>query len=245
MVTKKQIKLVRDLHQKKYRNEYGLFAVEGIKIVKELIDGGFDTFKIFSTNFEIDKELNAPVEQVTETELKKMSSLTNNNGVIGIFYSRKGKANTTADWVLALDSIRDPGNLGTIIRLCDWYGIKHLVCSNDTVDCYNAKVLQATMGSIARVDVSYTDLPEFLKASELPIFGGFIGGQNVYNLEFPQKGILVMGNEANGISTEVANAINEKITIPQFGDLSTESLNVGTATAILLSEVRRTSLIQK
>ena len=143
------------------------------------------------------------------------------------------------DWVVVLDAVRDPGNLGTIIRLCDWFGIKQLICSIDTVDCYNPKVLQATMGSIARVDLVYTDLLEYLKNTDVPILGAFMDGTSVYQKELPQKGILVMGNEANGISKEVGELVSERVSIPQFGDPSTESLNVATATAILLSEIRR------
>lgn len=140
--------------------------------------------------------------------------------------------------ILALDKIRDPGNLGTIIRLCDWFGITDLVCSEDTVDLYNPKVLQATMGSITRVNVSYVDLNEFLSQTKLPIFGTFMNETNIYKTQLPQDGIIVMGNEANGISTEIEPLITDKITIPRFGN-PTESLNVATATAIILSEFRR------
>jgi len=140
---------------------------------------------------------------------------------------------------VALDAVRDPGNLGTIIRLCDWFGIKHLICSEDTVDCYNPKVLQATMGSIARVNMVYTDLEDFLKNTALPVYGAFMDGEVVYDKKLPPGGILVMGNEANGISSSVAKHTTERISIPQFGEATTESLNVATATAILLNEIRR------
>ncbi len=245
MVTKKQIRLVKDLQQKKYRNEHGLFVVEGIKIVKELVDEGLHPFKVFSSISSLQAELNVVVEFVSETELKKMSGLSTNNGVIGIFEMPKQSELADEDWILALDAVRDPGNLGTIIRLCDWFGIRQLVCSSDTVDCYNPKVLQATMGSIARVNIRYTNLVEYLAKSELPIFGTFINGPNIYDRDFPKTGILVMGNEANGISREIENAVNERIAIPQFGNETTESLNVATATAIFLSELRRTSFIRK
>jgi TrmH family RNA methyltransferase len=144
--------------------------------------------------------------------------------------------------ILALDAVRDPGNLGTIIRLCDWFGIEHLVCSNTTVDCYNPKVVQATMGSLSRVQIDYVDLEAFLKTSKTQKFGTFMDGTNVYQTELPQNGILVLGNEANGISASIEMVINQKISIPRFGNLqATESLNVATATAILLSEFCRRS----
>jgi TrmH family RNA methyltransferase len=142
--------------------------------------------------------------------------------------------------IVALDAIRDPGNLGTIIRLCDWFGVQQLICSEDTADCYNPKVVQATMGSLARVQIHYVSLLEFFEATDLPIYGGFMDGKNVYSEKLPKDGIIVMGNEANGISEEIIQKITHKITIPRFGNLQkTESLNVATATAILLSEFRR------
>jgi TrmH family RNA methyltransferase len=145
--------------------------------------------------------------------------------------------------IVALDAIRDPGNLGTIIRLCDWFGIQQLICSNETVDVYNPKVVQATMGSISRVNVSYINLEDFISTTSLPVFGTFMNGENIYSTTLPQEGIIVMGNEANGISKEVENSIQNRLTIPRFGTLQkTESLNVATATAIILSEFRRVSL---
>ena len=245
MVTKKQIRLVRDLQQKKYRNEHGLFVAEGVKIVKELLDAGFESLGIYSSISGMGKELDVEVSAVDQAVIKKMSALTNPNGLIGVFKIKESKEIDTQDWILALDAVRDPGNLGTIIRLCDWYGIRQLVCSPDTVDCYNPKVLQATMGSIARVNIAYTDLTVFLEKYEQPIYGAFMDGSNVYGQNLPQKGVLVMGNEANGISEGVETRVNEKIAIPQFGKPTTESLNVASATAILLNEVRRNSLIRK
>jgi TrmH family RNA methyltransferase len=143
--------------------------------------------------------------------------------------------------VVALDGIRDPGNLGTIIRLCDWFGIETLLCSNDTVDCYNPKVVQATMGSITRVTISYVDLELVLKNNiDQPVVGTFLKGENIYMTQLPKSGILILGNEANGISEEVEKMVSQKLNIPRFGkSQSTESLNVATATAILLSEFRR------
>jgi TrmH family RNA methyltransferase len=143
---------------------------------------------------------------------------------------------------LALDNIKDPGNMGTIIRLCDWFGISKIICTEETVDIYNPKVVQATMGSLARVQVEYTNLTAYLKATDLEIFGTFMDGENIYKKELPTSGILVMGNEANGISSEIEKLITQKIAIPRFGNLQqTESLNVATATAIFLSEFKRSN----
>ena len=142
--------------------------------------------------------------------------------------------------VLVLDDIKDPGNLGTIIRLCDWFGVEQLVCSNETVDCYNAKVVQATMGSLTRVSIIYEELIPFFKNTSLPVYGALLDGKNVYKSKLPKDAILVMGNESNGISTAIIDLIPNKITIPRFGNLQqTESLNAATATAILLSEFKR------
>lgn len=238
MVTKNQIKLVVSLKQKKYRSQHGLFVVEGEKTVNELLQWGMKPYKLFVDNSQRTQGFEE-AELVPKAALKQMSSLTNPSGVLGVFYMPEPKKMDDSDWVVALDAIRDPGNLGTIIRLCDWFGIKHLICSEDTVDCYNPKVLQATMGSIARVNMVYMDLGDFLKNTALPVYGAFMDGEAVYGKELPPNGILVMGNEANGISTAVAQQVAERVSIPQFGENTTESLNVATATAILLNEIRR------
>ena len=174
-----------------------------------------------------------------------MSSKKKASGVLGLFAIPKPVKKKRKGWVLVLDSVRDPGNLGTIVRLCDWFGITQLVCSKDTVDCYNPKVLQATMGSIARVDIVYEDLERFLSHCEPPIMGTFMGAEPVYGTHLPEYGVLVMGNEANGISSKIEAMVTKKIGIPQFGDNLAESLNVATATAVLLSEIRRAGFIQK
>ncbi|WP_431127262.1 TrmH family RNA methyltransferase [Flagellimonas flava] len=240
MVTKNQIKLVTSLQQKKYRSQHRLFVVEGKKSVGELLAEGLVPFKIF-----VDPGMKGmdfgDVVSATTRDLKQMSGQTTPSGVLGVFHMPEPKESKEADWIVALDAVRDPGNLGTIIRLCDWFGIKHLVCSPDTVDCYNPKVLQATMGSIARVQIDYMELLNFLKTTNLPVYGAFMDGETVYKEDIPKKGILVMGNEANGISKEVEQAIAKRVSIPQFGVKSAESLNVATATAILLNEIRRNS----
>jgi len=245
MVTKKQMKIVKNLLQKKYRIEYGLFAVEGIKIVNELLSEGFDPYLILSDSAKIADFIDSQVQVIPFEELKKASNLHKSNGVIGVFKIPEIEPLIDSDWVLALDAVRDPGNLGTIIRLCDWFGIRQLVCSEDTVDCYNPKVLQATMGSIARVKIQYTDLRVFLEKCSQPVFGTYMQGENIYQINIPEKGILVLGNEASGISQEITAIIEKRMTIPQFGEQTTESLNVATAASIVLSEIRRIALIQK
>ncbi|WP_127138412.1 TrmH family RNA methyltransferase [Flagellimonas oceanensis] len=238
MVTKNQIKLVVSLKQKKYRSQHGLFVVEGEKVVNELLGAGMKPFKVFVDDIGLvgsSKE----VEVVSEKDMKQMSNLKKPNGVLGVFHMVQPKEGIANDWIVALDAVRDPGNLGTIIRLCDWFGIKQLVCSADTVDCYNPKVLQATMGSIARVNISYLDLAVFLGRTKLPVYGAYMDGKPIYEADLGGKGILVMGNEANGISDRVEKFISERISIPQYGSVTTESLNVATATAILLNEIRR------
>ncbi len=240
MITKHQIKLIKRLSQKKYRQQDHLFIVEGIKGINEFLSSGFELFQLFTTEAIFDAPESLTI-QITETELKKISSLVNPNTALAIFKIPEPQPINQEGLIVALDAIRDPGNLGTIIRLCDWYGITELVCSNTTVDCYNSKVVQATMGSLTRVNINYLNLDEFITEQNTEIFGAFMDGQNVYLQKLPQKGILVMGNEANGISKSIEDIVNKKISIPQFGTSKTESLNVATATAILLSEFKRNS----
>ncbi|WP_273272919.1 TrmH family RNA methyltransferase [Maribacter polysiphoniae] len=240
MVGKSQIKFIKSLLQKKYRNQYGMFVVEGLKTVQELLDSNFEAHIIYTVGDVLDNAEHINTELVSEQELKRLSNLKSPNKVLGVFKFPKEKPVDQQGWVLALDDVRDPGNLGTIIRLCDWFGIQHLVCSNNTVDCFNPKVLQATMGSITRVNIVYTDLVQFINESSLSVYGTFMDGDNVHTTSLPQKGILVMGNEANGISSAIEALVEHRISIPQFGDQRTESLNVATATAIFLNEIKRT-----
>lgn len=239
MVVKSQLKLIKSLHQKKYRSQHGLFFVEGIKVVTELLQAGFKPYCVLATDATLLKNEEIKVDQITEKDLQQISALKTANKILAVFYMPEIKSVDFSEWIVVLDDVRDPGNLGTIIRLCDWYDIKQLVCSKNTVDCYNPKVLQASMGSIARVALVYEDLETLLKGSEVPVYGSFMDGASVYSKNLPEKGILIMGNEANGISEEVNQFISQKIAIPQFGNKTTESLNVATATAILLNEIRR------
>ncbi|TWO33253.1 RNA methyltransferase [Seonamhaeicola sediminis] len=240
MLSKNQIKLITSLKQKKYRQQHGLFVVEGVKTIRELLQSNLELHSIYTTEtFNIDAKSEF---LISEVELKKISFLKTPNRALSIFKIPKSKSIDKTQLIVALDDVRDPGNLGTIIRLCDWFGIKDLVCSKETVDCFNPKVIQATMGSITRVNICYVDLIEFLSDSELTSFGAFMDGNSIYKIKIPSEGVLVMGNEANGISKEVESLVKKKISIPRFGELQeTESLNVATATAILLSEFRRSS----
>lgn len=240
MVSKNQIKLISGLQQKKYRIANRLFIAEGIKVIQELLVSNFELEHLYTTQNDFEAVLSAKKTVISETDLKKISALTTPNTCLAVFKIPSEKQIIENGLILALDSIRDPGNLGTILRLCDWFGIKQLVCTKETVDIYNPKVVQATMGSIARVNVNYIDLNDFVTRTKLPVFGTFMDGDNIYKTNLPKEGIIIMGNEANGISQDLEKIITNRLTIPRFGDLQkTESLNVATATAILLSEFRR------
>lgn len=237
-ISKAQIKLIRSLQHKKYRDELGLFVAEGQKCVEELKKG-----------FELVLEVTPG--NATEAEIAQMSGLKTPQGVIAVFKKRPETDNKrqTTDLTLALDGIQDPGNLGTIIRTCDWFGVRQIVCSKDTADCYNPKVVQATMGALTRVNLTYTDLPEWLAEQTCPIYGTLLEGKNMYQVlkEHPVTDnrspltVIVMGNEGNGISQEVRKVITHPILIPSYPSDSetSESLNVAIATAIVLAEYRR------
>lgn len=242
MVSKNQIKLIKSLSQKKGRQQNGLFSVEGIKGISEFLNSDYKLKNLFTTKsiFDAPKDL---ITEISEVELKKISALTNPNTALAIFEIPEQKIAQENGLIVALDDVRDPGNLGTIIRLCDWYGIKNLVCSLNTVDCYNSKVVQATMGSLTRVNIQYVELQDYLESRKVDIFGTFMAGENIYTSNLPTQGIIILGNEANGISEAIEAKVTRKITIPQFGTTkATESLNVANATAIVLSEFRRRTI---
>ncbi|MFD2564462.1 TrmH family RNA methyltransferase [Aquimarina rubra] len=242
MVSKNQKKLINSLHQKKYRKQHGLFVAEGKKVIHEFLEAGLKLHSIFTLDISYFETSSDHTYVVTETELKSISFLTTPQVALAVFHIPDAKPIDYQGLILALDDVRDPGNLGTIIRLCDWFGITNLICSEQTVDCYNPKVIQATMGSVTRVNIIYTHLHSFLiEQEEMPIYGTFMDGHTIYQEQLSQKGIIVMGNEANGISAEIEQLISKKIAIPRFGiTQKTESLNVATATAIILNEFRRT-----
>ena len=240
MLSKNQIKLITSLQQKKQRFANQLFFAEGIKVIQELVESNFELVHLYTTQNDFEEVSNDKKISITEGDLKKISTLSTPNSCLAVFKIPAEKKIIESGLILALDSIRDPGNLGTILRLCDWFGIDQIVCSKDAVDIYNPKVVQATMGSIARVNVNYIDLENFIGQTQLPVFGTFMQGSTIYKTDLPQEGIIVMGNEANGISPELEKLIKNRLTIPRFGSLQkTESLNVATATAIVLSEFRR------
>jgi RNA methyltransferase, TrmH family len=240
MVSKNQIKLITSLVQKKYRKEHQLFIAEGEKVIEELLQSNFELENLYCTKPMFFKVLEPIKNIVSDADLKKISALTTANDCLAVFKIPNQKEIQTSGLIVALDDIRDPGNLGTIIRLCDWFGITQILCSEQAVDIYNPKVVQATMGSIARVNINYLDLKTYLSETKAIIFGTFMDGENIYKKQLPQEGIIVLGNEANGICSEIEKSVTQKIAIPRFGNLQvTESLNVATATAIILSEFKR------
>lgn len=231
-ISKAQVKQIRSLQQKKYRDELGLFVAEGEKCVNEL-----------AKSFEL-VMLVREGENATRTEIEQMSGLRTPQGVIGVFKKPSAvshQPSASGDLILALDGIQDPGNLGTIIRTCDWFGVHEIVCSKDTADCYNPKVIQATMGALARVRIHYVDLPKWLASYDGPIYGTLLDGRNMYEKPLEKTGVIVMGNEGNGISAEVRKLITQPILIPSYPKKAetSESLNVSIATAIVLAEFRR------
>lgn len=240
MVSKNEIKLITSLAQKKYRNKHQLFVAEGVKVVNELLNSSFEIHHIYATEkFEnsIDEQI---ITYITDKELQKLSLLTTSQVVVGVFKIPEQKKLENGGLHIVLDTIQDPGNLGTIIRLSDWFGAAQLICSTETVDCYNPKVVQATMGSLGRIPILYTDIHAFLKNSKSPIYCSLLDGKNIYNTKLPKDVLLVMGNEANGVQKSIQDLATHKITIPRFGnDSKAESLNVAMATAVFLSEYNR------
>ena len=249
MLSKATLKLISSLEQKKYRKESGLFVAEGGKCVNDLIACGIRAERILATEEWLASnriEKNLPVTVVSEEELKRASFLRTPQGILALFKQPEHKIDNDAPakrLCLALDDVQDPGNLGTIVRIADWFGIEEIYCSTGCADIYNPKTVQATMGAIGRIRIFYTDLPLFLaKAKEnTPIYGTFLDGENMYDKSLEEKGIIVMGNEGKGISKECAQHIGERLFIPNYpaGRSTSESLNVSTATAIICSEFRR------
>ncbi len=214
--------------------------VEGNKVMRELRDSSFKIKDIFSTNPENIDFLKAAITEITESELRKLSFLQNPKDSIAVCYIKEQKYIEDCGFQLVLDGIQDPGNMGTLIRLADWFGMEQIVCSEDTVDFYNPKVIQASMGSFTRVNIVYTDLQKFLKESPNIAVGTDMTGENIYSYQKPDKINLIMGNEGNGMRPEIENLVKDKITIPRFGkSQSTESLNVSIAAGIILGQLFR------
>ena len=238
MISKSQIKLIRSLQQKKYRSKLKLFVAEGPKVINELLRAKFKLHSLYATVEDLFTGVHSEI--ISDEEISKISFLKNANNSVAVFTIPEQKKPKKEGITLLLDSIRDPGNLGTIIRLSDWFNVSNIICSLDSVDCFNPKVIQATMGSISRVSISYCDLTEYLSLSDLPVYAGTMDGKNIYKKKLPENAIVIVGNEANGISDALLNLTTHKIAIPRFGDNhQTESLNVAIATAILFSEFKR------
>ncbi|WP_299685094.1 RNA methyltransferase [uncultured Dokdonia sp.] len=249
MLSKSNSKRITGLLQKKYRQREGLFVAEGIKVINELLNSSFEVAAIYGldrTSLEIPVTHKDVFQVVTAAELKKVSFLKTPQTALALFKIPAQIKTTRQGITVVLDDVRDPGNLGTIIRLCDWFGVPNLICSSQTVDCYNPKVVQATMGSLSRIAVSYTNIAAYLKEEQRPIYGTFMDGATIYKATLPEEAVIVMGNEANGISDVIEQLVTHKIAIPRFGQLQkTESLNVATATAICLSEFKRGTSIER
>lgn len=242
MLSKNQIKYIQSLHQKKYRQQYGAFLVEGAKSVQEVILSDFQIEALITTeafykeNTRLIDRQRKPVEIVSVAELERIGTLESNNAALAVV---KTKENVpllaeSGEMALILDDIRDPGNLGTILRIADWYGVRKILCSETTADVYNPKVISASKGSFTRVNWWYGDIVDFLNQSSVNtsvVYGAFLDGKDVHTLPFQDSGYLIMGNESNGIRPEVEQYVTQKVTIPKYGDA--ESLNVGIATAVL------------
>jgi len=241
MVSDKQIKIIKSLKLKKNRIKHNLFVAEGDKTILELITAGFNINSLYSINRQIEGVKNSVI-QLSKPELNKISNLSNPKNSLGVFEIPKPKKINYNKLIIGLDNISDPGNLGTIIRLCDWFGIEDLICSFDTVDCYNPKVVQASMGSISRVNITYLDLQKTLENNSLKTYGTYMQGDSIFEIDEIKNGVILFGNEANGINPNLSKFIDKRLSIPRFGKLKkTESLNVANALSIVLSENARKS----
>ncbi|MCD8193652.1 MAG: RNA methyltransferase [Tannerellaceae bacterium] len=248
MLSKSKLKYIRSLERKKSRNELGVFVAEGNKLVADLLPF-FECELLIARSSWMATQGDIPAKElldVEEEDLHKASFLKTPQDVLGVFRQpawELAAADPSQQLVLALDGVQDPGNLGTIIRLADWFGIGHIVCSGDTADVFNPKVVQATMGALARVQVHYTNLEEFLSvnARQCPVYGTFLNGDNMYTKTLSDTGIIVMGNEGNGIRPEAGELITERLYIPNYPpeQATSESLNVAIATAVVCAEFRR------
>ena len=240
MITRAEILDIKALATKQGREDLGAFIAEGEKLVGEIRNSSLRIRRILQT-----KPIFAEGELISEKEMERISQLKTANSVLAVVEVPKHKlalADPTKNLVLSLDRIQNPGNLGTIIRLADWFGISDIVCSEDTADCFNPKVVQATMGAILRVRVHYTNLAKWLSShKDATIYGTFLEGENIYSAQLETSGVIVMGNEGQGISSEVAECVSHKLLIPPYpaDRCGSESLNVAVATAVICSEFRR------
>lgn len=249
MISKNQIKHIQSLHAKKNREAEGLFIIEGVKLVSEFISStAFKIKEVFATTEyskeygNVSRDNGIQLTEISEEELKRISLQTTPNKVLAVVYQKEQKPGSAlfgSPLTLYLDEIRDPGNLGTIIRIADWFGIHQVICSENTTELYNPKTLQASMGAILRVNVAYMSWQELQNhAKDLPVYGAVLNGNNIYTSAL-QKGILVIGNEANGISEQVLKKVTHPITIPAASNNGSESLNAANACAIICGEFFR------
>lgn len=248
MLSKNDIKTIKSLEKKKFRDQKGLFVAEGHKLVEELL-GIFECVLLSATDDWLrgKNQIRAErIEAVSSNELKCASLLRSPQDVLAVFRipdSRASMESASGNLVLALDGIQDPGNVGTIVRIADWFGIKDVFCSQDCADIYGPKAIQATMGALARVHVHYMNLPDAIKAlpSGTPVYGTFLDGDDIYRKDLTGKGVIVMGNEGNGISPIVGSLVSQRLYIPSWPgqEPTSESLNVAAATAVICAEFRR------
>ncbi len=245
MITKSTIKQVASLRQQKFRKELGLFTVEGRKMVSELLESHFETICLFATEAYCseNKISDSRLETVTEVQMQQMSGLDTPPGILAVAkIPKQNKALTEGDFILALDGISNPGNMGTIIRTAEWFGISGIICSSDCVEIWNPKVIQATMGSVFRMRIREASLPEYLeqaKEAGKVIYGALLQGENLFQLEKKKGGIIVIGSESHGIRSEVLPFITRPITIPRADGSATESLNASIAAAIIMAEMTK------
>ncbi|TKC03918.1 TrmH family RNA methyltransferase [Pedobacter frigoris] len=245
MLSKSQISFIKSLHQKKYRKENGIFIIEGIKSIVEFIQSSYQIHSIYYLaqyqSLLPSLPANIKLFEVNNAELDKISTLQTPQGIIALVHIPKSAVldlnALKGSFSLVLDGIQDPGNLGTIIRTADWFGFKNVICSNNTVEVYNPKTVQATMGSLSRVNTFYLDLQELLSQTKLPIFGAVLNGNSMYKTNWGNEGLVILGNEGQGISNEVMNLITNPVTIPRVG--GAESLNVAISAAILCADINR------
>lgn len=245
MLSKPLIRTITSLQYKKFRKENGLFIVEGAKSLTEFIRSDYFVQHIFYTPQAAAKlgkiPQNIKSDEVSEQELNRISALKTPQGVLGLVripdYPPLSPGQLRGKFHLVLDNIQDPGNLGTIIRTAEWFGFNHIICSSDAVDAYNPKAVQASMGSLARMHVYYTDIAQLAARAPVPVFGAVLDGTSLYETIFRGEGLIVLGNEGNGIRDEVLSHIEHRITIPRVGD--TESLNVAVSAALFCAELAR------
>ncbi|MDR2914325.1 MAG: RNA methyltransferase [Tannerella sp.] len=247
MLSKAKIKEIRALEMKKIRDEQNLFVAEGNKLVADMLHAFECEWLIAHTSW-MATQGDIPAKELIlaeENDIRKVSFLKTPQDVLAVFKKPQyllEEANPVSQLIIALDSIQDPGNLGTIIRLAGWFGIKHIVCSPDTADAFSPKTVQATMGALAHVNIHYTNLDEYIEKNKTsPVYGTFLDGENIYKKKLSRNGIIIMGNEGKGIRPEIETLISERLYIPPYppGQTTTESLNVATATAIICAEFRR------